>query len=188
MICPMKSTLISPVPLRSYRFARGFTLLEILVALLIIANGLLGIAGMQALAVNNTSVSRTRSLAALQASSLSSAMGANPAFWAAGLAPANVTVNGTTLSDTTLNSQTTDCSSTACTPVQMAGYDLTQWGRSVAAMLPGGTGQVACTTTAGQPISCVITVFWAEKNLALRQASGTITAGATQNYQMVVQP
>ncbi|WP_296892197.1 type IV pilus modification protein PilV [Thiobacillus sp.] len=171
----------------------GFTLLEVLIALLVISIGLLGIAGMQALAINNTSIARVQSLAALQAASLASAMQANEAYWTNG-SLANTNVNGAVLSDAILNGQAVDCRAAACTPVQMAGWDLKQWGGELAQMLPGGNGRVICTQVVGTPITCAISVIWQEKNVALNAATGT-EAGALatgtaqqQTYSMVVQP
>jgi len=163
----------------------GFTLLEVLVALLVISIGLLGIAGMQAMAINNTSVARVQSLAALQAASLASAMQANEAYWTLG-ALANTTVNGATLSDATLNGQAVDCSTAVCTGVQMAGWDLKTWGQSLAALLPVGNGAVTCTTVVGTPISCIISVNWQEKTVGLNAGQGV--AAQQQTYTMVVQP
>lgn len=62
--------------------AGGFTLVEVMVALIIIAIGTLGIAKMQALALSSTGASRSRALAAIEASSLAAAMHANRAYWA----------------------------------------------------------------------------------------------------------
>jgi len=175
----------------------GFTLLEVLVALLVISIGLLGIAGMQALAINNTSIARVQSLAAIQASSLASAMQANEAYWQKTGALASSTVNGTTLGDATLNGQAVDCSAAACTAPQMAGWDLKQWGLSLQNLLPGGNGVITCTTVVGTPITCTISVTWQEKNVALNAATGTETgalatgqggAAQQQTYSMVVQP
>ena len=171
----------------------GFTLLEVLIALLVISIGLLGIAGMQALAINNTSVARVQSLAALQAASLASAMHANEAYWTIGSLAAT-DVNGTVLTDATLNGQATDCSNAVCTPVQMAGWDLKQWGGQLQQMLPGGTGRITCTTVVGTPIICTIRVIWQERNVALNAAIGTeageLATGTAQQqtYSMVVQP
>ena len=44
---------------------RGFSLIEVMVAIVVISAGLLGIAKLQALALSNTSTARLRSLAAL---------------------------------------------------------------------------------------------------------------------------
>lgn len=173
---------------------RGFTLLEVLVALLVISIGLLGIAGMQALAINNTSVARVQSLAALEAASLASAMQANEAYWQKTGATTTTSVNGAVLSDATLNAQAVDCRTTACTPVQMAGWDLQQWGQDLANLLPVGSGQLTCTNVVGTPITCTISVSWQEKNVALNAATGTETGtlatgtAQQQTYSMVVQP
>ncbi|MBW8364972.1 MAG: type IV pilus modification protein PilV [Rhizobium sp.] len=171
----------------------GFTLLEVLIALLVISIGLLGIAGMQALAINNTSIARVQSLAALQAASLASAMQANEAYWTNG-SLVTTTVNGAVLGDATLNGQAVDCSTAVCTPVQMASWDLKQWGTALQNLLPGGNGVINCTNVVGTPITCTINVIWQEKNVALNAATGT-EAGALatgtaqqQTYSMVVQP
>lgn len=168
----------------------GFSLIEVLIALVIIAIGLLGIAGMQALAISNTSTARQRSLAAIEAASMGSMMRANRGYWEAA-SSVNVTAtgstSGTSWSSTTLSgslsSQGTDCSTSACTPIQMAAYDLQNWGRYITMQLPKGSGQVQCA--AGSPVSCQVSVSWAEKTVAINSASGS---SATQTYTLVVQP
>ncbi len=161
----------------------GFSLVEVLVSLIVISIGLLGNAGMQALAINNTAIARNRSLAAIEADALASMMHANVGYW--NMSITSFSISGTTLGNSTLNSQTTDCIANTCSASQMAGYDLKQWGTLVANLLPSGTGNVACsaaTSTSG--VSCVITVSWLENKLILNQ-TGT---SETQNYTLVVQP
>ena len=46
---------------------RGFSLVEVMVAVVVICTGLLGIAKLQALSLSNTSTARLRSLAAMEA-------------------------------------------------------------------------------------------------------------------------
>jgi type IV pilus assembly protein PilV len=168
-----------------YSAQSGFTLLEVLVALILVAVGLLGIAGMQALAINNTSTARTHGLAALQAASLAAAMQSNTAYWTAGTAPAVTTVNGNVLGDATLNSQNLDCTQNVCTAVQLAADDLKKWGQSLQ-ILPSGSGKVVCSTLVNTTITCTIFVYWDEKTVALN--AGTAQAATQASYSMVVQP
>jgi type IV pilus assembly protein PilV len=153
----------------SYTRSRGFTLMEVMVALVIISIGLLGIAAMQATAITSTHTSQTESLAAIEARSLADAMQANPDYWAAGNMPATINVTGTAaapvLSDTTLNSQTTNCSTTPCvTGVAMAGYDLQQWAKQLFTQIPGSNAAITCVI--GSPSICTIIVNWTQKATA----------------------
>jgi type IV pilus assembly protein PilV len=176
-------------PRRTRSRSSGFGLIEAMIAVAVVAIGLLGFAKMQALAVGSTHSSGTRALIAMQASSLAGAMRANKAYWAAGTAPATFTVSGSTLSDTTLNALTTDCTSTtACTPVQMAAFDVKAWGTSLAAMFPGGGATISCSTVIGSPITCTITVNWSEKVTAVNAAAAAGSAPVTLAYTQVVQP
>ena len=61
----------------------GFSLVEVLVALIVICVGLLGVAKMQALALSNMTTSRQRALAAFEAAALAGAMHSNRNYWAA---------------------------------------------------------------------------------------------------------
>src|SRR5258708_22976329 len=82
--------------------ARGFTVREVMISLIITSIGLLGIAKIHALAYASTASAGTRSIVALQAAGLASAMHANRTYWAAGLT-APVIITGTTINDATLN-------------------------------------------------------------------------------------
>ena len=64
--------------------ARGFTLLEVMVALVVTSIGLLGIAKLQALAYASTGSASVRSLVALQAAGLAASMHADRGYWAGG--------------------------------------------------------------------------------------------------------
>lgn len=172
----------------------GFSLIEVMVALVVIAVGLLGIAGMQALALSNTNIARTRSIATIEASSIAAAMQTNPAYWSTGAVPANLTVTGkvggtwsaTTLSNGALNGQVSDCSSGPCTGIEMAAYDLKIWGQQLAKQIPGGKGVIACLLGANNVVNCTVTVNWNEKNVALNQAT---QSGTSQHaITLVVQP
>ena len=170
----------------------GASLLEVLVALLIISVGLLGIAKTQALSLSNTKTASSRSIASIHAASMASAMHANKFYWAGGLAPALVNVTGsagdpaaTTVSDATLSGKSTNCLSASCLPVEIAAYDLRFWGSAMAQQLPAGAGSVACTTTVGL-VSCTIQVQWKEMYIGLNQSTNGQTA--TQTLTLLVQP
>lgn len=169
--------------------ARGFSLIEVLVSLIIISVGLLGIAKIQALAYASSGTSNLRSLAAIEASSLASAMRANRAYWAAGTAPASFTISGTTISNGTLAGIATSClSGSTCNATAVAAYDLHQWANGVAALLPTPVTTIACPT-AVQPINCTIQITWTEKNAVGINNEGAVgPAMQAATYTLYVEP
>jgi len=178
------------------RRAGGFSLLEVLVALLIVSLGLIGLSKMQAAALSNTQNARARALIALQASSLAEAMHGNHGFWGVGAAPGSVSVTGTTVTDGSgILSATVACGPTAtagCTAAQMAAYDLQAWAANMNARFPTYAATIQCTTAIGTPISCVINLTWAEKYVAVNRSTA-VALGATQTssalqYSLYVEP
>jgi type IV pilus assembly protein PilV len=168
--------------------AGGFSLIEVLVALVIIGIGMLGIAKLQALAYASTGTSALRSLAALQASSLASAMHANRNYWS--VVPAagfNYQFVGTTItaSDSTLTG--TGCTS-ACTAGPLAANDVQQWVAAVNSVLPNATGSIICPAInlAINPVTCAIQLRWGESNVAINaQETGNQVA---PTYTLYVVP
>jgi type IV pilus assembly protein PilV len=178
--------------------SRGFSLVEVMVAVIVICVGLLGIAKMQALSVGNTTTARLRSLAALQAASLASAMHSNRDYWAT-TPPATVTVTGNPGAAPTIASSdgmgavaTTDvgawpgdpqnCVNTSCVPLNLAGFDVAWWATSLSALLPNPTATVTCTPT--PPAACTIVISWTENAIASNASEvNTPDAGATTGNQ-----
>lgn len=121
----------------------GFTLVESMVALLVLSIGMLGIA---ALYVETLQASRT-ALVRTQAVTLASDLGDRIR---ANRTPANAYACGDPCAPTNGgNAQAVD--------------DLTAWLDSIANQLPGGVGQVAFTAgTPTTPSAYVITVSWTE--------------------------
>lgn len=174
---------------------RGFSMIEVLITLVIILIGVLGMAGVQMLAINNTQTARSHSLAAIQASSLAASMQVNKAYWLTaplttdlsatmGAAWTGATIGGS--ANGTLNSSTQDCATSTCTGAQLATYDLKNWALTLATVLPQGKGNVVCTgSNTLTPNICQITVTWVEKTVALHNdataASGSMAAGTLQN-------
>lgn len=172
----------------------GFSLVEVMVALIIVCVGLLGIAKLQALMLSNTGASRTRALAALEASSIAATMHANRAYWT-GTPATTTTVNDTTASkgitstDSTLQT-TPNCllggSDAPCTAAKMAAYDMQQWLKDMYFTLPGSTSIIACATNI--VVSCTVTITWQENTVASNSQEVGTNPFQTQTYQLVVNP
>ena len=173
----------------------GFSLVEVMVALVIVSIGLLGLAKMESLALSSTSVAGSRSIAALQASSLAAAMHANPGYWAAGVAPATTSISynslgALTISDAGLATAATclTAGTGSCAPGTMAAYDVQQWAAAVKSVLPGYLATVNCTIIVGTPVTCTIQIQWSEGAVAGNSAQ-TNMAGLNQpTYTLFVQP
>ncbi len=101
----------------------GFSLIEVMVALVILSVGLLGLAGMQVSGLRSVNNSANYSLASIAVNDLAEIMRGNPA----------ALDNGTFLVDFTglvCNPPAVTCrtpSTTSCTPDQLATYDLYTW-------------------------------------------------------------
>ena len=179
---------------------RGFTLIEVMIAAVLIAIGLLVLAKTGALAVSNTQLASSRSLIALQASSLASAMQSNKAYWASGVAPTVFSTQGAVVTDSQTNVLSLvvpNCATApapACTPAQLAAYDVQSWASNITLLVPSAAGAFTCTNVAGSQISCVITVKWSEKYVAVNRSTATGSAAnggtqtATQSYSLYVAP
>jgi type IV pilus assembly protein PilV len=185
--------------------ARGFTLIEVLVALIVTSIGLLGIAKIQALVYANTGSASVRSLVAIQASSLAAVMHANRAYWSAGLAPSPIVITNATITESTNTLNTTatnvsDCNLTGstvtlpCTPTVLAAHDLHAWANGINALLPGSSPTTTITCPPNSPpINCVIQIQWSEKSVALNAEAAAGTTGGTTGtfaptYTLYVEP
>ncbi len=179
-------------PSRHMRHATGFAMLEILVSMIVIMIGVLGIAGIQMLSINNTEIARYQSLATILASGMAAEIQANPAYWAT--STANITISGGVV---TGGPAAGNCNGGngggVCTPTQMAGYDLQNFATGISSVLPSGQGSIACTVAVGAPTVCALQLSWTEKNVALNNPSSTATTSSfasgtagTQSYQTEV--
>lgn len=182
------------IPAGVGRAGRGFTLVEVMVALIVIAIGMLGIAKMEALALSSTGVARTQSLAAIEAASLASAMHANRSYWAGEVTTpvSSFTVSGGTVTDTTMTlSQEASCTAPYCSPTLLAAWDVQQWAGDLNGILPNATATVTCVTT-DSPIDCSIQIKWVEQAVSVNQQeaadTGTTSAFETPSYTLYVVP
>jgi type IV pilus assembly protein PilV len=174
---------------------RGFTLIEVMVALFVTAVGLLGIAKIQALAYASTGTASVRSLVALEAAGLAASMHANRGYWAGGFAPIPITVTGTTITGGNLNTEATvpafptagtaycqaGSGNTPCSAELIAAFDLHSYATALDGMLNNSspTTTINCPNVPGQPINCVIQVSWNEKAVSISKTSATDTTQCT---------
>jgi type IV pilus assembly protein PilV len=190
----MKSPDRAGISIRSR--ARGFTLLEVMVALVITAVGLLGIAKIQALAYASTGSANLRSLVALQASGLAASMHANRNYWSLGLAAPIVVTGAHITSDATMDAiAATACmagsGTTPCLPATLAAFDLHTYGQALNLMMLSSNPvtTIACPTI-NNPVSCTILVTWNEHAVSINSQSAATTTQNTfaPNYTLYVEP
>jgi type IV pilus assembly protein PilV len=182
-----------PLKPRAFSDQSGFSLIEVLVALIIIAVGMLGLAKIQALAYGSTGTANLRSLAAIQASSIASVMHSNRNYWSAvanGFTYGFVGTAAATSTDTAVASSSNTCTAAACTAAQVAALDLASWHTAVTSVLPNATANIACAVTASAPVTCTIQLQWSETNNAINsQTTGNVMSGSgSVPYTLYVVP
>lgn len=164
-----RSVMTTGARLNSYRRQRGLSLIEVLIALVVLAIGLLGTAAMQTLSLEGTANANTRSVAFYLANDMTDRMRANTK----GSEDGDYT-------DVSKAAITANCSAVAgCTPKQMAYNDLQEWQTSVATLLPGGVGAISGPAVTGNA-NYVITVSWRERTKEAK-ASGETAAVSDAN-------
>lgn len=119
------------------RRSAGFTMVEVLVTVLVLAVGLLGLAGLQAASLRNNYSAFVRSQAVLKTYEAMDRMRANRTVALSG------SYNGTFDASYSLPTQT--CNN-ICTDTQMAASDLREWVGAVR-RLPGGEAQITVSNT-----------------------------------------
>jgi type IV pilus assembly protein PilV len=181
---------------RPPRYGAGFSLIEVMVALIIISIGLLGIAKLQAVVLSSTGTAGKRSLGAVAAASIASSMHADRAYWSLASSATATLISGATIAsspDPSLVSGVDCWANAPCTTVQMAAYDLTQWAISAQTVLPSYQASILCPVPAAAslPNTCTITLTWTENTVAANQ-QGVVAAGVgqfqTPTYVLYVQP
>jgi type IV pilus assembly protein PilV len=153
--------------IRSAPAQRGFSLLEVLVSLMLIAIAMLGQAGMQANALKFSKGASFRMQAVMLGNEIGERMEANKTGATAG---SYVIATATS----TVSTASTDCATASCDATALAAYDLAQWTTRVAANLPSGTWQITRTVT-GNPSTYAIVLTWQDR----RSDAGRTTYSTT---------
>jgi type IV pilus assembly protein PilV len=140
------------------RRQRGTTLIEAMVAMLLLMVGLLGVLGMKVVGLKYAGQANGRAAAALSAAEIIDRLRANPVLAAAG--SYNIALTATPVA------------------VGIATTDITQWRQNIAANLPSGKGSVTVATV-GTVVTATVVLQWTERsaeNGADRTLSFTSTA------------
>lgn len=180
----------------SHHAEGGFSLIEVLITIVIIVFALLGLAGLQARAMNAEAEAYARAQALLLAQDMADRIAANrsEAKLGAGGAYATADVFGTGHADA-------DCTAIApATPSDAAARDLCEWdlaikgatetlGASTVTAVTGGRGCLAYTTSAGGDFAAygilgqfVVTVAWEG-----REGFGTVPADVTCGSGVIIE-
>lgn len=147
--------------------SQGFSLIESLVALLVLSIGMLGIAALHVEGLRSARTALTRTNAVTLAADMADRIRANRL----GKADYETAV---TSADTNA-----DCEpgGAGCTTAALARHDKAVWLGAIEAALPGGTGTIDCADPAAVPATYTITISWSEVGAAT-PATYTLTIQA----------
>jgi type IV pilus assembly protein PilV len=178
----------------SLRRARGASLIEVLIAVLVFGIGIVGLAGLLIISFRSNQVGYLRTQAEFVAMGMADRMRANPlGVWAGAY--------DSTSYPLTVTQACTKAS--ACTPAQLATRDQAQWSAQLTTFLPNPSASIACTKGVAADATqlgmrppyagnCVMKISWVEKAAtdnasatAANSGAGTVT---TRTYAWNFQP
>lgn len=178
--------------MRTYKSVRGFTLVEMMVAIVVMSIGLLGVAGLQVVSAKYKINTWARANISGLVSDIGERIRVN-----SDVAGTNVMQGGVTaLSEYRLDKDsavhtwddqqadgltiTKDCTATACTASERATYDLLAWRRQARALLPQGAAWLEGDKGAGFDV----TLLWFDKEFT--DKAGSADATDTANARTLV--
>ena len=149
-----------PMKIQHINKLSGFTLLEVMVAMLIFAVGMLGLAGIQAISLQNNNTAYLRTIAMQQSYNMSDLLRASSDF------DGSVDSNYAAVTTSLGTAPSPNCFlnvndiSTHCTSSQMALFNIYHWKNRLASKsgLPSGRGKVTKTGNVYE-----IIIMWDEK-------------------------
>lgn len=117
---------------------RGFTLVEVLVSMLVVAVGILAVLGVQSRTLVDTQTAVRRAQAMRLIDDLSERMHSNPS------ALSNIGAYQSAFNDEPdpATATTPDCRNGTCTSSELATYDRIEWKKAIAEMLPNGQAAI----------------------------------------------
>ncbi len=151
----------------------GFSMIEVLIALVLIAFTLLGQAGLQASALKLNKSADLRMQAVILADEISERIEANKTV---ALTGAYVAVLSSTPS-----SASADCQASNCTAASLASFDLSAWQTRVKATLPDASWQITHAGT--NPSTYTIVLSWTDRRDNAKSVNYA-TAGTTETMSL----
>jgi type IV pilus assembly protein PilV len=154
------------------KFQRGASLLEVLIAIVIMSFGLLALAGMTTASLQYSKIAQFQTIGVQQAVDISDRMRANAAGFMAN------SYNKTTVysSATAAVTLPTCANATNCTSAEVASIDLAQWRNTLRLNFPGGDAFVRRDTV--NPLAVDIWIMWTDVGLATGLAANAACPAA----------
>jgi type IV pilus assembly protein PilV len=161
---------------------RGFSLIEALVAFLILSVGMLGIASLQTLSLKAGSTAMYRTAAVMKADEIIESMRANQAAVVSGAYAADTSDPGAANNCR----QSTANSASVCSVDELATDDIFHWKNSLKTVLPNNdltTASVAIDPAVAPEVLSTVTIAinWSERNV------DTNNAAVSMNYTITLQ-
>jgi len=153
---------------RGKQQSKGFSIIELLIAVLVMAVGILGIAGLQVISLQQNRSALFRAEATQMSNDIMDRIRANP-----------TAIYAPVLIGAVPDSSARDCNSLECTPPQMAGFDIASWKCALNPENTDGDTYSICETLE-------ITKTSVMSSSSLPQGAGSVTLTAT-TYEITVQ-
>ena len=167
----------------------GFSLIEVLIAIIVGAVGLLGIAALMGVSLKHTKNSVYRTSAVVLVGQLSDSIRANHVAKNA-YATTNDNFSGITVGENELNDSTNlaevNCygKDNPCTPDELAGYDMYLWWLQVKTLLPDPKASIAIDST--DPSRLLLEISWNEQTV--KEASDNNTGYFRSRHRLEIRP
>lgn len=154
----------------------GFSLLEVLVTITLTSVALLGAAGMQLRALQNSQSSQARTQAVLLVADLTERIEANkrvekdhPGIYV--------------FNSTGAVASASDCATTACTDADLVPYDLGKWSAQVAAQLPQATAWTVTAAVDASATAYTIAIQWSDRRASASYDPAVPGSSEAMRYQ-----
>lgn len=155
---------------------RGSSLLEVLVAILIMSFGLLGLAGMTASSLQYSKMAQYQTIGTQLAASYGDSVRANVPGFSAGNYDMTTAYTGATASITVPACTT----ATKCTSAELAAIDRAEWTNSLRRHLPAGSAYVT-RDVGNNVLAADVWVMWADPSLGFGTSDMSVaTTGGNQ--------